>query len=115
MAQTLGMEKRKLLFVAQGVLSEETVAHAINNLIYFIGMTPARECRIDTYPYKDGGGVGYTGFFPLMESYIMVDAYTELGHTEILLSTCKPHRADPFAIKSLLGKLIGPTEFIGTL
>lgn len=115
MSQTLGMEKRKLLFVAQGVVSTVSIVQVINNLICFVGMTPARECRIDTYPYKEKGGCGYTGYFPLMESYIMVDAYTDLDHTEILLSTCKPHRADPFAIKSLLTKLIGPTEFIGTL
>lgn len=115
MSKSLGLEKRKFLFVCNKSVSKNSIAHIIETLIKFIGMTPARKPRIDEYPYKDGGGVGYTGFFPLMESYIMVDAYTELEQTEILLSTCKPNRTNPFAIVTLLSKLIGPTNFVGTI
>lgn len=115
MSQVLGLEKRKFLFVCQGVLDQAKISHEMNCLICFIGMTPARDCRIDEYPYKGKGGRGYTGFFPLMESYLMVDVYTDLNQTEILLSTCKPERLIPSAVTSLLSKLIGPTQFIGTI
>lgn len=115
MSQTLGMEKRKFLFLCSGKLPIGEVSHVITNLIRFIGMTPAREPRLDVYPYKERGGVGYTGFFPLMESYILVDVYTELEQIEILLSTCKPDRTVPRCIVSFLEKGIGPTKFIGTL
>jgi hypothetical protein len=115
MSQTLGLEKRKFLFSCSGMLSIEEASHIITNLIKFIGMTPAREPRFDEYPYLKRGGVGYTGFFPLMESYIVVDAYTELNQIEILLSTCKPDRMVPCCIISFLEKEIGITKFIGTL
>lgn len=115
MSQILGMEKRKFLFLSKGVLSIESISHVINNLIRFIGMTPARKARIDKYPYHGGGGEGYTGFFPLKESYIIVDAYSDLNHTEILLSTCKPDRLMAGAVVSFLDKEVGPTRFIGTL
>lgn len=115
MSQILGMEKRKFLFLCYGKLSIEDASHVIINLIRFIGMTPAREPRFDIYPYKGRGGIGYTGFFPLMESYILVDVYTELNQIEILLSTCKPNQTMPCCIVSFLEKEIGHTNFIGTL
>jgi hypothetical protein len=115
MNQTLGTDKRKFLFLCRRAISAEAVVSIINNLIRFAGMTPAREPRIDLYPFLGRGGEGYTGFFPLMESYVVVDVYYDLGQTEILLSTCKPERLFPSALISFLSKEIGPTSFVGTL
>lgn len=111
----LGKNKRKFLFECQGVLERDRAAEVVKNFIRFIGMRPAREERIDEYPFREGGGEGYTGFFPLMESYIMVDVYTDIKHTEILISTCKPERFNPSAVMSYLEKEIGSVHFVGVL
>ncbi len=115
MNQTLGTEKRKFLFLCKGVVSIDNIVSRINAFIFHIGMTPAREPRIDEYPYKNMGGIGYTGFFPLTESYVMVDVYIELDQTEILLSTCKPDRLDVSSVLDFLTKQIGVTTFVGTI
>lgn len=112
---SLGMEKRKFLFQCMGVLKQDQARDVIKNFIAFIGMTPARHPRIDTYPFEEGGGEGYTGFFPLMESYIVVDVYTNLSHTEILISTCKPERLTIPGVLAFLNKNIGKTQFMGVL
>jgi len=112
---TLGLEKRKFLFLCHKAISIKEIQALIEHLINYIGMTPARKPRLDTYPYKKRGGKGYTGFFPLVESYVMVDVYDELNQTEILLSTCKPDRTHPTVIIQFLNREFGPSEFIGTL
>lgn len=84
-------------------------------IIANIGMTPARTGRIDEYPYRKGGGCGYTAFFPLMESYLIMDAYSDLNETEVLISTCVPDRLHPDDVTYLLSKLIGPTVYRGSL
>jgi hypothetical protein len=113
--EVLGTYNKKFLFVCRGVIPQENLPYAAQNIIAFVAMTPAREGRIDEYPYKRGGGAGYTGWFPLMESYLVMDAYTDLGKTELLISTCKPERLDPLAVATYLSKLIGPTEYRGSL
>jgi len=116
MAQLLGLEKRKFLFLCESYIPRANIIETVKRLIDFIGMTPARTPRIkDKYPYKGRGGIGYTSFHPLMESYIVVDAYKDLNHMEILLSTCKPDRAHPSAIICFMNREFGPTKFIGTL
>lgn len=108
-------DKRKFLFSCKGVLQKDKANQAILELIKLVGMTPARSARIDDYPFEGGGGEGYTGFFPLTESYIMVDMYSDLMETEILISTCKPERLVPYLVIVWLTKNIGPCEFKGTL
>ena len=135
MTQTvLGENRKKFVFVCQGVVPYGQIRRVARNLICFIGMTPARRGRIDGYPYESrywrriwnwfsgfksgGGGRGYSGFFPLMESWLLWDDYRDVGErgeTEITISTCKPERLDPIAVCALLSKEIGPTEFIGAI
>lgn len=110
----LGTHNKKFLFVCRGIIPQEDVPYVAKNIIAFITMTPARDGRIDDYPYKRGGGAGYTGWFPLMESYLVIDAYSDLNKTELLISTCKPERLNPEAVANYLSKLIGPTEFRGS-
>ena len=115
MSQILGFQKRKFIFLSIGIIEKQMIGVVIKNLIELIGMTPARTGRIDEYPYLGGGGEGYTGFFPLMESYVIVDTYIELNQTEILLSTCKPDRMSISTIIEFLDKAVGPTSCVGTL
>ncbi len=114
--------KRKFLFLCKGVVGVEVLASIIQDFIQIIGMTPARMpeifSRSDEYPFKGGGGFGLTGiwgFFPLMESYIIVDSYTDLRETEVLLSTCKPDRMCLSTATDFLSTHIGPAKLVGTL
>ena len=113
--QTLGTHKQKFLFSCRGVIPKQDVEYAAKSIINFIGMTAARDGRVDDYPYQNAGGTGYTGFFPLTESYLIMDAYSNLNETEILISTCVPDRMNADAVASYLSKLIGPAVFRGML
>ena len=115
MTQTLGTHKKKFLFSCRGVVPQVKLPAVAKNIINFIGMSAARPGRIDAYPYENGGGIGYTGFFPLKESYIIMDAYSDLNETEVLISTCVPDRMDPELVSVYLSKLIGPTIYRGSL
>jgi len=107
-ATVLGTEKAKLLWTCRGILARREARRFARHFIRRAGMTPARQGRIDPYPYRGGGGLGWTGWFPLMESYLIIDVYTDLGETEVLLSTCEPGRLDRWALLAFLGESIGP-------
>lgn len=78
-------------------------------------MNPARPGRIDHYPYNGGGGEGYTAFYPLMESYLIVDVYTDLHEIEILLSTCCPERLNLDALCNYLTCQLGEVRGVKTI
>lgn len=115
MTQTLGTHKQKFVFSCRGVVPMADLPGIAKTIIKSIGMTAARAGRIDSYPYRNGGGVGYSGFFPLMESYLIIDAYSDLDETEVLISTCVPDRMEPEGVTYLLSKLIGPAIYRGSL
>jgi S-adenosylmethionine/arginine decarboxylase-like enzyme len=96
-------------------LSATSVNEFAGEFIKLAGMTSARAGRIDKYPYNNGGGEGFTGFFPLVESYLMIDVYTDINETEILLSTCKPERINVDTLRNYLVCQVGPIKEIGTL
>ena len=129
-----GNTRMKFVFVSQGTVPRRQIRRVARNVINFVGMTPARRGRIDGYPYesrlwrkiwnwfsgfKSGtGGNGYSGFFPLTESWLLWDDYRnigELGETEITISTSKPERLIPEAVCALLSKEIGPTDYLGSI
>lgn len=115
MSPTLGTHKRKFLFSVCAAISPHTVQLFADTFIRMAGMTPARTGRIDYYPYKGGGGEGFTAFFPLMESYLVVDVYDDLNESEILLSTCRPDRISLESLRSYIETHIGQVKEIGTL
>lgn len=112
---TLGTYKRKFVFSCAGIISAHTVHQFSEEFIRLAGMTPARPGRIDQYPYNGGGGVGYTAFFPLMESFLIIDVYTDLNESEITLSTCRPDRINLNALKNYLSCQVGDVKEVGTL
>ena len=132
--EVLGKTRMKFVFISQGAVPRGQIRRVARNVINFVGMTPARRGRIDSYPYErriwrkvwnwlsgfasGAGGQGYSGFFPLVESWLFWDDYRNLGkqgETEITISTCKPERLDPIAVCALLSKEIGPTEYLGSI
>ena len=111
----LGTHKRKFMFSCSGVLSVHGVTRFAETFIKMAGMNPARPGRIDHYPYNGGGGEGFTGFYPLIESYLVIDVYTDLNETEILLSTCKPDRVNLDALRNYLTCQLGEVREVGTI
>jgi hypothetical protein len=115
MDHILGIRKQKFLFSCAGILSSSNVNTFAKEFIRMAGMTPARPGRTDHYPYNGGGGEGYTFFQPLMESYLVVDVYSDLNETEVLLSTCRPERINLDTLKNFLSCQIGDVKGVGTL
>lgn len=107
---TLGTHKKKYVFVSRGTLGPDDMIAIALQIVKACGMTPAREPRVDTYPYQGGGGHGYTLYQPLMESYLIADVYSDLNETEVLISTCKPKRMRPQAVMQIMNDQIGPSR-----
>ena len=132
--EVLGANRMKFVFVSQGTVPYGQIRRVARNVISFVGMTPARRGRIDEYPYEPRlwkricnwftgwysgkGGNGYSGFFPLVESWLMWDDYRDVGEhgeTEITISTCMPARLSISEVCGFLTTEIGPTEYLGSI
>lgn len=105
---TLGDNKTKFLFRCRGWVAPDMAHSLLRKLIAFIGMNPARKHPVDHYPFNGGGGEGFTLYFPLIQSYTVMDVYYDLNETELLISTCMPERLEVGAVIAFLGKEIGP-------
>lgn len=106
--EVLGTLKKKFEYSCQGVLGPKAMWEAVQKIIRFAGMTPARRGRLDRYPYRGGGGRGFTIYQPLTESWCIADIYTDLNRSDIELSTCEPERINESALIALLSEEIGP-------
>ena len=84
-------------------------------VIRLAGMTIARQGRVDNYPFEGKGGEGYTLYQPLCESYLVIDVYTDIGETELMLSTCRPDRINLDILRDYLERYVGQVKEIGTL
>ena len=102
----LGTRKQIGGWTCQGVLPSSEMMKTALEVIKLVGMTPARLGRIDEYPYNGLGGVGYTLYQPLTDSYIIFDVYSEINETKVILASCKPYNHQGVGI--LLRRLIGP-------
>lgn len=114
----LGESTWNLNVLVEAVLSGEEIAARLQELVRFIGMDTAGMLpRIDSYPLPDErGGEGQTIYQPFVEpaqvmqplttSYIIADAWPELGHIDILLKSCRPFSVH--AVLYMLSRLFGP-------
>lgn len=114
MTPTLGTYKRKFIFSVCGILPENMAEDFAKEFISRAGMTPARKGRFDKYPYNGKGGEGFTFYQPLCESYAVIDVYTNLNETEILLSTCKPERINLDVLSMFIRCQIGHVKEVTT-
>ena len=104
----IGTHKQQVTWGVEGLIDRNRLTSFAHQFISEAGMTPARPGRIDDYPFNGGGGNGYTGYFPLMESFLIFDCYTDQNRTEILLSTCKPDRLQHNLLGDMISDAIGP-------
>ena len=107
MSQILEPPKKVFEFHCRGIHSPMGMWEVIQKLICLVGMTPARKGRIDRYPWRGGGGSGFTIYQPLVESFCTADVYYNSKLTYIVLSTCKPERVDLVAVHGFLSEQIG--------
>lgn len=62
------------------------------DLVVNTKMQPVCEPFLHEYPIdNDKGGVGYTLYQPITESFITIDVYTELYGGYVLVSSCEPY------------------------
>lgn len=104
--KTLGVRKQIGGWTCQGTPPSIEIENIAVSVIKLVGMSPARGGRLDEYPYNGLGGVGYTFYQPLTDSYIIFDVYLEIGETKVVLASCKSFNHQDVGI--LLRKLIGP-------
>ena len=115
----LGESTWNLNVLVEAVLSGAEIAARLQELVKFIGMdTAGMPPTINTYPLwpEDRGGEGQTIYQPFVEpatvmqplttSYIIADAWPELGHIDIMLKSCR--RFSVHAVLSMVSRLFGP-------
>lgn len=76
-------------FKITGDIDLEAAEDIAAALIKTLGLSPAPGVHALSYPTGDGkGGVGFTLFQPITESFIVVDSYPELKTAYVLVSSC---------------------------
>lgn len=68
----------------------------VKDLVHAIGMTPAGDPHVWTYPNGAGaGGVGQTIIQPLTESFIALDSWDDHVGAYLFICSCKPFDRGP--------------------
>ena len=92
----------------KGTLPAGRMKTVLQEVVDLIGMhTGGLKPKIWTYPLPGGeGGVGDTVCQPLLESFIISDGWKELGHTYIILASCRRYSVQ--TVVTHLAESIGP-------
>lgn len=90
----LGSQMRMAAFTVQGELSAEKCGTLTNAIIAEIGMTVAYPPKIYDYPHDGKGGVGFTYMQTITESFVVWDAWPEIGGAYLVICSCKPFNID---------------------
>jgi S-adenosylmethionine/arginine decarboxylase-like enzyme len=86
----LGAKMLIASFSIKGDFSDESVCFKlVENIIENIGMTKAPGASACKYPVNGKGGIGYTFFQPIVESFVCVDAWPEFGGAYLVICSCK--------------------------
>ena len=85
----LGAKAYSVSATVKGEFSTMTCEKLTNEIIERIGMTPAYKPQLFLYPYNDKGGVGYTYFQPITESFIVWDVWPLLGGAYLNICSCR--------------------------
>jgi hypothetical protein len=105
--QVLGDALHVTLLKLAGTLAPGDMALALRELVELVGMSAAGLApMIWSYPLPDGaGGLGNTICQPLVESFVISDDWPDLGHTYLVLASCRPYSVK--AVKEFLAGRIG--------
>ena len=78
------------LVSVRGEVGEDNGARVVEGVIGVLGMTKAEGSLVSSYPEKGKGGVGYTRFQAITESFIAFDSWPALGGAYLVICSCKP-------------------------
>jgi len=73
----------------QGELNKRQCVLVTEDLIEALGMNSGPESMFCDYPYKGKGGVGFTYFQPITESFMTWDVWSDLKGGYLLICSCK--------------------------
>jgi hypothetical protein len=81
-------------FSIQGAMSIEDGCSLIQQVVDAIHMTPAHNRTVCQYPVGENlGGIGFTIFQPITESFIVLDAWPKADqpHAFLVIGSCKSY------------------------
>lgn len=105
--EPLGTCERQSGWLVQSHLAPDRCLMLALNLIELVGMTPDGSPDLRFYPTAAGkGGYGVQVYQPLVESWLIIGTWPELGLIRVNLSSCKEY--DPQAVGAYLAATIGP-------
>ena len=89
MTDQLGERLYIVALSVKGDLSEDVCMGVIDRVIEKIGMTKAPGASISHYPVEGKGGLGFTLFQPITESFIAFDVWSALNGGYLVICSCK--------------------------
>jgi hypothetical protein len=78
----------------QGALEIADACTLIQSVVDAINMTPAHNRTVCQYPVGESlGGIGFTVFQPITESFLVLDAWPKATapHAYLVIGSCKPY------------------------
>lgn len=88
MIDKLGEQMKILAVSVRGDVNEVSGQTLVKELVEAIGMTIAPEQLLCRYPVDGKGGIGYTFFQPLTESFIAFDSWPDLCGAYLIICSC---------------------------
>lgn len=90
MTEELGRRMFSQNIVLRGYLGDAQWIDFIVRAVKDLGMTPAGPPAVWKYPIEDGkGGEGMTACQPIVESFLVIDTWTDLAGAYLHISSCK--------------------------
>lgn len=87
--EALGSKMRSFGVVLKGRLSEEGWRAFLVEATHAIGMEPAGEAKVWTYPLHGKGGTGQTIMLPITESFLVVDTWSDHDGAYLFVCSCR--------------------------
>ena len=85
----LGEKLHCAILAIKGRIEEKQCNEIVKDIIEKIKMHPAYSSVTYNYPVDNKGGVGYTFFQPITESFIAFDAWPDLGGAYLVICSCR--------------------------
>ena len=97
----LGEELHIVAFAVRGSMAERECSTFVAAVTFAIGMHPAGRSISYCYPTAEGkGGVGFTHFQPITESFVVFDAWPDLAGGYLIISSCR--RFDAMKVREVI-------------
>jgi hypothetical protein len=108
MTEILGQHLYITALKLQGVRLPAEMQNILQEVVGLAGMqTGGLAPAVWSYPLPGGGGgLGSTICQPLIESFCISDDWPELGHTFIILASCRRYSVQ--AVLTFLAETVGP-------